>query len=457
MANPRGRPWTVQIDPVPRIDSIDRRSVTRSSTRSISPVPLLSVSSCSMATTSPLDSGIASGDNNGHRSGNSGYEMDHQYLWGFRFPEDQQLTSRAIYPPSDRSVAHSTYAASAAPSSSSQQTGPAVGSIESVSGQGSVAESLAQFSFEGSGESSSSKSPLDMGLGFLKNLTEKKTTRDGQTPKRRGPKPDAKPAMTRRQELNRQAQRTHRERKELYIKALEQEVTRLKESSSETTRERDAYKEENRQLREVLRTNNIQAPGNGYANTSSTSTDVYGGSSSGSFSSSYPSGALSQEQGFRTPPVVSSGYGPPPNPPLPRQGSTGQLQRPRVDHDQSDEDVHGHALMASCPREQDILDPQAVLKPCPTSNVQRADLRSLMESCSRLELDGEITPVMAWSIIWGDSRLNELTPRDFAVLKEDLGMKVRCYGFGAVLEEFEVRDALSNVFATKIESYVGFN
>lgn len=30
---------------------------------------------------------------------------------------------------------------------------------------------------------------------------------DGQPQKRRGPKPDSKPALTRRQELNRQAQR----------------------------------------------------------------------------------------------------------------------------------------------------------------------------------------------------------------------------------------------------------
>lgn len=30
---------------------------------------------------------------------------------------------------------------------------------------------------------------------------------DGQPPKKRGPKPDSKPALTRRQELNRQAQR----------------------------------------------------------------------------------------------------------------------------------------------------------------------------------------------------------------------------------------------------------
>lgn len=34
---------------------------------------------------------------------------------------------------------------------------------------------------------------------------------DGQTPKRRGPKPDSKPALTRRQELNRQAQRYARD------------------------------------------------------------------------------------------------------------------------------------------------------------------------------------------------------------------------------------------------------
>lgn len=60
----------------------------------------------------------------------------------------------------------------------------------------------------GSGQSDSSKSPLSMSLGFLKNLTEKKNTRvDGQPLKRRGPKPDSKPALTRRQELNRQAQR----------------------------------------------------------------------------------------------------------------------------------------------------------------------------------------------------------------------------------------------------------
>lgn len=47
-------------------------------------------------------------------------------------------------------------------------------------------------------------------LVFAKPSVEKKLTRDGQPAKRRGPKPDSKPAMTRRQELNRQAQRYFR-------------------------------------------------------------------------------------------------------------------------------------------------------------------------------------------------------------------------------------------------------
>ena len=60
----------------------------------------------------------------------------------------------------------------------------------------------------GSSTTGQDKSPLSsLNLGFLKGLTEKKTTREGNPPKRRGPKPDSKPALTRRQELNRQAQR----------------------------------------------------------------------------------------------------------------------------------------------------------------------------------------------------------------------------------------------------------
>jgi hypothetical protein len=110
-----------------------------------------------------------------------------------------------------------------------------------------------QSSFSGGSPAAQDKSPLSsLNLGFLKTLTDKRTTRDGQPPKRRGPKPDSKPALTRRQELNRQAQRTHRERKELYIKALEDEVLRLKEIYSNVSQDKEKLAEENRQLKALL-------------------------------------------------------------------------------------------------------------------------------------------------------------------------------------------------------------
>ncbi|KAI6249134.1 hypothetical protein HI914_02313 [Erysiphe necator] len=105
----------------------------------------------------------------------------------------------------------------------------------------------------GNNQKQNGRGSLSLNLGFLKNLKEKKlATVDGQPPKKRGPKPDSKPALTRRQELNRQAQRTHRERKELYIKNLEQEVLRLKDSFSKICRDKDAIEEENRRLKAIL-------------------------------------------------------------------------------------------------------------------------------------------------------------------------------------------------------------
>lgn len=144
-------------------------------------------------------------------------------------------------------------------------------------------------------------SPLsNLNLGFLKGLTEKKATRDGQPPKRRGPKPDSKPAMTRRQELNRQAQRTHRERKELYIKALEDEVLRLKEVFSNMSQDKDKVAEENKQLRQLLTQHGIPLSSVGLDDTVSNPSGGYTASAS-------PSG-YSHTHGSRsvfTPPLTS--------------------------------------------------------------------------------------------------------------------------------------------------------
>ncbi|PQE12769.1 bzip-type transcription factor protein [Rutstroemia sp. NJR-2017a BBW] len=336
-----------------------------------------------------------------------------------------------------------------------------------------------------SDEGRSDKSTLSMSLGFLKNLTEKKSTRvDGQAPKKRGPKPDSKPALTRRQELNRQAQRTHRERKEIYIKALEQEVLRLKENFSTVTRSKESLAEENRQLKQLLAQHGVPWNGTGGVGELQRNASV-GYTSSGSVSGSYAPG--------------STTYSPPPgshtsnmNPEFGASNnmngrSVAQQQvQPGVDYDQAGIDFvltlerpcmdHmqflmerasdpegeiwcGHALMATCPPEVDMEQhPDIpfghclphVNKPQPqkTWDLSKSDLSNLLDLSKRLDLNGEITPVMAWGMVLAHPRLSELKEKDFKAISEDLLPKVRCYGFGAALEEFEVRDALQALFST---------
>lgn len=113
------------------------------------------------------------------------------------------------------------------------------------------------------------------------------------------------------------------------------------------------------------------------------------------------------------------------------------------------DDICGHALMATCPPESHILEKPQEQYPHKVPDISMPDLMKLLDLSNRLPLDGEITPIMAWAMILQDARFGELTEGDIKVMKEDLVGKVRCYGFGAVLEEFEVRDALMTALAGK--------
>lgn len=109
----------------------------------------------------------------------------------------------------------------------------------------------------------------------------------------------------------------------------------------------------------------------------------------------------------------------------------------------------GHALMASCPPEpfaelnSDIpfgsahgtaadgaesKANDAAQHPPKTWELSKGDLTTLLDLSKRLDLDGEITPVMAWGMILGHPRLTELTRKDFEKITDDLKGKVRCYG-----------------------------
>lgn len=88
----------------------------------------------------------------------------------------------------------------------------------------------------------------------------------------------------------------------MYIKALEQEVLRLKESFAQTSREKDAVIEENRRLKELLAQHGISYDFGSSPIKFNRGNSSYGPSSSGSISGSYR--GASESTGFSPPPPM---------------------------------------------------------------------------------------------------------------------------------------------------------
>lgn len=100
----------------------------------------------------------------------------------------------------------------------------------------------------------------------------------------------------------------------------------------------------------------------------------------------------------------------------------------------------GHALMACCPPEPfgelnheipfgyNHARPEQNRSGQRTWELRKGDLSTLLDLSKKLDLDGEITPVMAWGMILNNPRLGELRVEDFNRLSDELKGKVRCYG-----------------------------
>ncbi|MBE7180287.1 MAG: hypothetical protein INR71_03600 [Terriglobus roseus] len=99
----------------------------------------------------------------------------------------------------------------------------------------------------------------------------------------------------------------------------------------------------------------------------------------------------------------------------------------------SESEVSGHALMATCPPESHIANHPDEPYPHKVPDMGMTDLVKLLDLSNRLPLDGEITPVMAWASIYSHPRRDELTQADFEAMKVDLLAKVRCYGYVTLL------------------------
>ncbi|KAJ5917135.1 hypothetical protein N7466_010689 [Penicillium verhagenii] len=381
---------------------------------------------------------------------------------------------------------------------------------------------------------------------------------DGQTPKRRGPKPDSKPALTRRQELNRQAQRTHRERKEQYMRALETEVSRLREAytneisdANVTIRQQkeviNIAQHENEILKEMLLANGIQfepelerrraerASAGGYQVSPIAGSSI--GSQTAAFTNSLtqhnttpgtsistglspranggvdhpdvspPMAFTPQQQVYHAAPAEQMGA-------LDRSASCGhmidttvpatpmlkgvfesdpqlqidfiltyvflsislqaagtplikpvnRLEGPCREHtdylcrrsvtEADDEDMpfSGHALMATCPPPSYIANttPDQTY-PHKAPDLPHPNLSTLLNLSRQLVTDGQITPIMALSCLKNHELYPSLSRDDVKIIVDTLNTKVRCYGFGAVVEDFELIDCLSSVLGTKVE------
>jgi len=98
-------------------------------------------------------------------------------------------------------------------------------------------------------------------------------------------------------------------------------------------------------------------------------------------------------------------------------------------------DFCGHALMASCPP---APEPEAEVpfghgprqngSAQKTWDLSKSDLSNLLDLSKRLNLDGEITPVMAWGMVLGHPRFGDLRFEDFERMSQELKGKIRCYG-----------------------------
>jgi len=96
----------------------------------------------------------------------------------------------------------------------------------------------------------------------------------------------------------------------------------------------------------------------------------------------------------------------------------------------SEEDVSGHALMATCPPVCHIVQHPETQYPHKLPDLPSVDLVRLLELSSQLPLiDNEITPVMAWKALTRDERFYTLMPHDVEDIKHELVQKIRCYGY----------------------------
>ena len=106
------------------------------------------------------------------------------------------------------------------------------------------------------------------------------------------------------------------------------------------------------------------------------------------------------------------------------------LRRPNdVPDDGENEQISGHALMASCPPPEFVLAHPGDECEYEMPTMAKAHLVKLLGLCEQLPglSDEELPPIKAWVKVTRDERFPRLNDTDFRTLKEELLPTVQCY------------------------------
>ncbi|ODH53039.1 hypothetical protein GX48_00909 [Paracoccidioides brasiliensis] len=306
----------------------------------------------------------------------------------------------------------------------------------------------------------------------------------------------AKSAHSRRREQVRRAQRNYREKKEKYIKSLEQELLRLRDETTSVQTETYQVVEENSILRDIMLDHGIPLPGleklwmshNPMATVSVIGSPGYGQRLQVSMNDDpahplavFPRGfgvpdgpdgihpivSVVVDRTSPTPPEIIQQYLSPPaefNPrtsPQPTQVLTHPygLDATQVGVDfvlfmercclyhvhvpDYFEEATGHAMTVLAPM---LTGAPPLLNDYTSWQIPAKELDRLFSLSSSLHLDGELTPVQIWMRVKQHQHFHKLKPEHVRKLGKDLIGNVRCYGFGAVIEEKIVTRIMNELF-----------
>ncbi|KAH7398997.1 hypothetical protein DE146DRAFT_788983 [Phaeosphaeria sp. MPI-PUGE-AT-0046c] len=300
------------------------------------------------------------------------------------------------------------------------------------------------------------------------------------------PSPSSSPpkdaAYLKRREQVRRAQRTHRERKENYIKALEEQVLDLRTKQREIVRENEALTSEVVQLRGLVMSDGT--PGN-YANENawmmepSESSHTWGGndmwqhpsfstvedatsSQAWSWQGGSSSGVPVSWVGHNAAPssTVLALAAPSRRPTFTKVSELDRtdlavefimtLEKPCINRATSTvldlgERSVDYALQAPSTGVYHTFLEDNVLKTGPKEVAVNVSLDKLLALSVDFKLEGEVTPIQAWQQIVLHPQFCSIGIETMRRLVEQLLWHVKCYGFGAVIDMSIFKELFKNV------------